>query len=254
MKISARVNTYNEEDNIAACLETLTWADEIVVVDSFSTDRTVEIARRYTDRVYQNKFVGYREQHDFGDSLCENDWVMVLDADERLTPEAREEILAIRVAGTPHSGFRIPRRTWYLDRWIRHSGWYPDHQLRLFRKSCGGWAGPPEHAACRVTGSVASLRGDILHFTRRSLKEHLEVLNRYTDIAAHDRSEKGRRGSFSSLLTKPPVAFLRSYVWRAGFLDGWAGLVIAYLAATYVAVREAKLLEIARGTAPTPPR
>lgn len=243
MKITARINTFNEEANLAAALESVAWADEILIVDSFSTDRTLEIARRYTERVVSYEFKGYGDKHNYADSLSTHDWVLALDADERVTPELRDAILALRGAGAACDGFRIARRTWYLNRWIRHSGWYPDYQTRLYRRAATRWEGEPPHEAPKVRGRVETLPGDLLHFTRRDLHEHIEVMNRYTDIAAAGRFAAGRRPSWRRLWLAPPWTFLRSYVFRQGFRDGLAGLIIAYLAAFYVHAKEAKLFE-----------
>lgn len=246
-KITARVNTRNEEDNIAAALESLLWADEIVVVDAHSTDNTVAVARRYTDKVVRHEFAGFGEQHSFADSICSHEWVFWLDADERLTPAARDAILALRQAGTDLDAFRLARRTWYLDRWIRHSGWYPDYQPRLYRRSRTRWLGEAPHAAPKVEGRMGTLPGDLLHFTRRNMREHIEVMNFYTDLAADARFAARRKASWSRLWLAPAATFWRSYVLKQGFRDGRAGLIIAWLAAAYVVTKEAKLYEHYRG-------
>lgn len=243
MKITARVNTFNEEDNIAAALESVAWADEILVVDSHSTDRTVEIARGLAHRVVSHEFASHGAQHNYADSLCAHDWVLVLDADERLTPELSVTIQEIRRQGTDLDGFRMARRAWYLGRWIKHSGWYPDWQTRLYRRAVTRWDGEPPHEEPKVNGRVARLPGDLLHYTRRSLHEHVEVMNRYTDLAAAARFRQGRTVSNLQLALAPPAVFFRSYVLKQGFRDGWPGLVIAYLAASYVHLKQAKLLE-----------
>lgn len=243
MKITARINTFNEAANIAAALESVAWADEILVVDSFSTDRTVEIARQYTERVVSYEFKGYGDKHNFADSLCRTEWVLALDADERVTPELRDSILRLRAAGADCDGYRIARRTWYLNRWIRHSGWYPDYQTRLYRRDATRWEGEPPHEAPKVRGRIGVLHGDLLHFTRRDLREHIAVMNTYTDMAAEGRFAASRRPSWTRLWLSPAWAFFRSYGLRQGFRDGLAGAIIAYLAAFYVHVKEAKLFE-----------
>lgn len=266
MKITARVNTFNEEDNIGAALESVSFADEIIVVDSFSTDRTVEVARRYTDRVVSHAFASHGAQHNYADSLCQYDWVLVLDADERLTPELAAAIRAILARGTDLDGFFMARRARYLGRWIRHSGWYPDWQTRLYRRAVTRWDGEPPHEAPKVAGRVARLPGDLLHFTRRSLHEHVAVMNHYTDLASAARFRQGRSVTNLQLALTPPWVFFQSYVLKQGFRDGWPGLVIAYLAASYVLIKHAKLLEKQRlgpgepdalgppaGTFPAPP-
>jgi hypothetical protein len=198
--------------------------------------------------VISYEFRGYGDKHNYADTLCTHPWVLALDADERVTPELRDEILAIKRVGTSLDGYRIPRRTWYLDRWIKHSGWYPDYQARLYRREVTRWEGESPHEAPKVTGAVGTLKGDLLHYTRRNLREHLEVMNRYTDISAKARFQAGKRISLWRLGLAPPWTFLRSYVFQRGFQDGVAGLIIAYLAAYYVHVKDAKLIELWRAS------
>ncbi len=249
--ISAIVITRNEEDHIASALATLEWAAEIVVVDSHSTDRTAEIARRFTPRVFSHEFAGYGAQYAFAQSQCRHDWVFWLDADERVTPELAAAIRALPAAGGADA-YRIARRTWYFDRWIRHSGWYPDYQVRLYRRAVTEWTRARVHAAPRVAGRVATLAGgDLLHHTRRSLREHIEVLNRYTDLAADELPETERAPSLARLSLAPAWTWLRSYLLRQGFRDGLAGFLIAGFAGFYVFAREAKRFE--RKRSPPPP-
>lgn len=247
MKISARINTFNEEDNIAAALESVAWADELIVVDSFSTDATAAIARRYTPRVIQHAFASHGAQHNFADSLCTHDWVLVLDADERLTPELSAALQQLRQqGGADADGYRMARRAWYLGRWIRHSGWYPDWQTRLYRRARTRWEGEPPHEAPKVAGRVATLPGDLLHYTRRNLREHAAVMNVYTDLASSAHRRDGKRVSNWDLISNPPWTFLSTYIFKQGFRDGWPGVVIAYLAAAYVLLKQAKQLEAER--------
>jgi len=265
VQITARINTFNEEDNIAAALASLAWADEILVVDSGSTDRTVEIARGLAHRVVSHAWESHGAQHTYADSIASHDWVLMLDADERLTPELAAAIQRVRREGPgDFAGFRMARRAWYLGRWIRHSGWYPDWQPRLYRRDLTTWGGEPPHEAPKVGGTVGTLPGDIIHFTRRSLHEHVAVMNRYTDLAAAARQRHGGRVGWLSFALAPPWTFFRSYILKQGFRDGWPGLVIARLAAIYVHLKQAKLLETqleiqrmsppaAGGTKPTQP-
>ncbi|MGH9468502.1 MAG: glycosyltransferase family 2 protein [Terriglobales bacterium] len=243
MKISARINTFNEEDNIAAALASVAWADECLVVDSFSTDRTVAIAKEQGARVVQHEFVSHGAQHTYADGLCTYDWVLVLDADERLTPELSASLQAVRAAGPTADGYRMARRAWYLGRWIRHSGWYPDWQTRLYRRAVTRWEGEPPHEEPKVTGRIARLSGDLLHYTRRNLREHATVMNYYTDLAAAAHQRRGGRVTPWQLAWAPCGAFVRSYFLKQGFRDGWPGLVIAYFATHYVLLKKAKQME-----------
>ena len=245
MKISASIIVRNEEENVAALCETLDWADEIVIVDSDSTDRTVEIARRYTDRVFNRPFQGYKDKHEFADSQTTGDWIFWIDADERVTPELRVAIEALRrrdPASLP-DGFRIARRTHYQGRWILHSGWYPDYQMRLYRKSASYWDGVAPHETARVKGSIETLPGEFLHYTKRDLSEHHHVLDSYTSLAADYLFRQGKKARGLDLLVLPLAAFLRTYIFKQGFRDGLPGLIIAMFTAYSVFLKYAKLWE-----------
>jgi glycosyltransferase involved in cell wall biosynthesis len=248
MKISATIITLNEEENIAAALESLAWADEIIVVDSESTDRTVEIARRYTERVVIQKWLGYAAQKNFASGQASHDWIFNLDADERLTPELQSQILSLKNAGlSTASAFEMPRRVFYLGRWIRYSGWYPDYKIRLYDRTRGQWQGKYVHESVRVEGQVGRLTGDLLHYTVRSASEHHQRLDRYTTLAAREAYENGRRASPSALFVTPIVTFLKSYILKRGFLDGIQGFAIACFAGHYVFLKNLKLWELQNG-------
>ena len=252
MKISATIIVYNEEANIAAVCETVSWADEIVVVDSNSTDRTVEISRRYTDRIFNREFRGYRDKHEFADAQTTGDWIFWIDADERVTPELRAALDALRhrdPASLP-DGFRIARRTYYLDRWIRHSGWYPDYQMRLYRKASSYWDGVPPHETARVRGRVETLDGELLHYTKPSLSEHHRVLESYATLSAAHLHQQGRRASWLDVYMRPLAAFFRTYILKLGFLDGIPGLIIAGFTAYGVFLRYAKVWELSHSRPP----
>jgi glycosyltransferase involved in cell wall biosynthesis len=249
MKISAKINVYNEEKNIDAVCETLTWADEIVIVDSNSTDRTVELARRYTDRISNIEFRGYKDKHVFSDSQTTGDWILWIDADERVTSELRASIEEVRQRdpATLPDGFRIARRTRYLDRWIKHSGWYPDYQMRLYRKAASYWDGVPPHETARVRGRVDTLKGELLHYTKHTLSEHHSLIDSYATLAAEYLHEQGRRVGWSDLMFRPIAAFLRTYIFKQGIRDGMHGLIIALFTAYGVFLRYAKVWEKSRG-------
>jgi len=245
-KVSVVIITKNEEAEIEACLESVSWADEIVVVDSHSTDRTVEIARRFTSRVETHDFVGFTEQKQMVTDLAEGPWILNLDADERITPELREEIESIVVAKRPEAGYRIPRLTWYVGKFVRHGMWYPDHKLRLFRKSAGRWVGGFVHESVHVDGEVGTLRHPILHYSFRTLDDHRATIDRFTRLGAQDLAAAGRGGAFIHLLVHPPATFIKSYLLRLGFLDGWRGLIIALYSARHSYLKYSRAREILR--------
>jgi glycosyltransferase involved in cell wall biosynthesis len=245
VKISAVLITYNEEANIEAALRSLEGiVSEIVVVDSFSTDLTVKIARRFTPKVFERKWTNYSDQKNYADGLASYPWILSLDADERLSPELREEIKALGPEEPACSGFSMPRRVYYLGRWIKHSGWYPDRKVRLFRKDRARWEGAYVHEDLVVDGEIRRLEGDILHFTYRNIADHLARINNFSDLGAQKLYAQRKKCRLRHLLLIPPGRFVKSYILRRGFLDGFAGLVIAVLNGYGIFVRYAKLREI----------
>ncbi len=245
MRISASIIVRNEEVNIDAVCQTVSWADEIIIVDSDSTDRTVDIARRHTDKVFNREFKGYKDKHEFADSQTTGDWIFWIDADERVTPELREsiEMLKERDPATLPDGFRIARSTQYLGRWIRHSGWYPDYQMRLYRKAASYWDGVSPHETARVRGRVETLPGEFLHYTKRNLSEHHRVLDEYTTLAAEYHIKKSKRVHGIDIFFLPIAAFIRTYIFKQGFRDGVPGLIIAMFTAYSVFLKYAKVWE-----------
>jgi glycosyltransferase involved in cell wall biosynthesis len=260
MKISATIITLNEAANIEKALKSLGWADEIIVVDSGSTDRTVEIAREFTDKVIVKDWPGYSAQKNFAAEQAANDWIFSLDADEQLSPHLISEISTLKgsesyvgqgsslssptARGPSVSGYEMPRLCYYMGRWIKHSGWYPDYKLRLYDRRAGCWEGNYVHESLCVRGKVQRLEGRLFHYTVRSASEHHQRMDRYTTLAAEEMHKKGERASATSLLISPAVGFIRSYLLRLGFLDGIAGLAIAYFAAHYAFLKQVKLWEM----------
>jgi len=245
VKISASIIVFNEEENIGALLETLDWVDEIVVVDSFSTDRTKEIVADYNARVYDREFKGYQDKHEFADAQTAGDWIFWVDADERVTPELRQAIekLKGKDQATLPDGFRVARKTQYLGKWIKHGGWYPDHQMRLYRKSASYWDGVAPHQTARVKGRTEVLPGELLHFTKRDLAEHHRVTNIYATLAAEHLAQKGHRAGSGKMFFSSVMAFLRTYLLKQGFRDGVQGMIIAMFTAYGVFLKYAKLWE-----------
>lgn len=253
--LTACIITFNEEDRIEDCLESVAFCDEIVVVDSHSSDRTRELAAARGARVIERDWPGHVRQKDFAVRQAANDWVLCIDADERVSDRLREEIVALRDQGFPRfAGWRMPRLSRYLGRWIRHGTWYPDLQLRLFDRRRGRWGGHDPHDRVELSGPVGRLRGDLLHDPYRSFAEHLATIDRYTSIMAEGLHARGRRARASDLLLRPAVRFLRFYVLRAGFLEGWRGLLLACLAAYYVHLKYAKLLVLEKAPKSAAPR
>jgi glycosyltransferase involved in cell wall biosynthesis len=243
--VSAIVVCLNEERNIGACLESLRWCDEIVVVDAFSSDRTVEISRQFTERVIQRAWSGYRDQKEFAHSRATKEWVLLVDADERVTRELQEEIRrTLQKDGGQYAGYAIPRLVFYLQRWWRRGGWYPDYDIRLFRRDRATWGGRDPHEKILVQGTVRRLQEPLQHFTYRDMTDHLERINRFTSIAARELRREGRRARVSDALFRPAARFFFSYVLKRGFLDGFAGFHVAVTAAMYVFLKYAKLWEL----------
>lgn len=242
--VSVTVITKNEATHIAAALESVSWADEIIVVDAESTDETVSVARGFTDRVFVRAWPGYVDQKNHAASLASHDWILSLDADELVVPALASEIRALVAGASPHVAYRIPRVSWYLGRWIRTTDWYPDHQLRLYDRRAARWTGRYVHEALTATGSVGQLHGELQHFPYRDIADHLETINRYTSDAARQMYEGGRRTHFLQLAGHPPLAFLRNYIVRGGFRDGVPGLIISGMNAYYVFLKFAKLWEL----------
>jgi glycosyltransferase involved in cell wall biosynthesis len=240
MRITATIVTLNEERNIARAIESLRCADEVVVVDSGSTDRTREIATRMGARVIEEPWRGYAAQKNFAACRAANDWILSLDADESLSEELAAEILGLKRDGARFDGYSFPRLAQYLGRWIRHGGWYPDRKLRLYDRRKAEWVGEYVHESVRVKGTTGQLQGNLLHFTCASLSEHLRTLDRYTSLAALEVAARGKSVSMRRLTLDPVWTFFRTYVLQRGFLDGRQGLAIAWMAALYTFLKYAK--------------
>jgi glycosyltransferase involved in cell wall biosynthesis len=240
MKISAAIIALNEERNISRVIESLRCCDEILVVDSGSTDRTTEIAAKHGARVVESRWRGYAGQKNFATEQCENDWVLSLDADESLSEALEAEIWQIKKNGPEYDAYTMPRLAQYLGSWILHSGWYPDRKVRLFDRRRAKWEGKYVHESVVVTGRIGHLESNILHFTCSSLSEHLKSMDHYTTLAAAEIIDEKRKIGLSQLLLDPPWTFFRAYVLKRGFLDGVEGLAIAYMAAFYNFLKYAK--------------
>jgi glycosyltransferase involved in cell wall biosynthesis len=241
LDLSVVIITQDEAENIAGALESVRWADDIVVVDSGSSDATLEIARRYTDRVTTRAWEGYGEQKNHATGLAAHDWVLSLDADERVSPELAEEIRALMLSAPPMQGYRIPRTTWYLGRWIRSTTWYPDHQLRLYDRRAARWNTRYVHESVTVDGRVGRLGSEIHHYTYRDLSHQLLTIDRYTTLAVKQMVSEHRRATVFDLIVQGPIAFGRNYVLKMGIRDGAPGLIVSVMNAYYVWLKFAKL-------------
>lgn len=240
MKISATIITFNEEARLPRALASTAFCDETIVVDSGSTDGTLDVARQAGARVLSRGWTGYADQKNFAATEAAHEWVLALDADEEVSPELRASIEALRESGPDHDGYRFPRLARYLGRWIRHSGWYPDAKVRLYDRRRGSWHGDYVHESIHVRGEVGELTGDLLHYTCDSLEDHRQRVERYTDLAAREIIENNQRVGWAKMLASPPWAFIRSYVLQQGFRDGQEGLMIARMAAVYSYSKYAK--------------
>lgn len=240
MKISATIITYNEERNIARAMESLRCCDEIIVVDSGSSDRTVELATNLGAKVIESPWPGYAKQKNFAAERAANDWILSLDADEALSEVLEAEIWHIKKKGPKYDAYVMPRLAKYLGQWIFHSGWYPDKKVRLYDRSKALWAGEYVHESVQVNGTIGQLEGRILHYTCDSFSEHLRTLDRYTTLAAEQIVAHRKRVTLWHLVVDPLWTFFRTYVLKLGFLDGFEGLSIAYMAAFYNFLKYAK--------------
>jgi len=245
MNISAVVITHNEEANIEECLASVSWAEDIVVVDAESADRTREVARRFTERVYEKPWEGYSQAKIYAISMAESQWVLSLDADERVTPELRDEIQSLEAeAGV--DGYLLPIKPLFLGRWIEHSGWYPGYKLRLFRKDRAYMTARKIHEGIRVEGSVGKLANPLLHYAYPTVKSYFSKFTRYTDLAAQELYQRGERASVGDIVLRPCYAFIKWYFLKRGFLDGLEGLVLCLFSSYYVLVKYVRLREMER--------
>lgn len=242
-KITTCVTAFNEEKRIGRCLESVSWTDEIVVVDSFSTDRTVEICNKFTNRVYRHKWLGYIGQKNLIKDMATHEWILFVDADEEVSPELKQEIISEldKQDHNEYAGYAFPRMVNFLGKWIKHGDWYPDIKLRLFKKDRGKCAGVEPHDQVIVDGKVKRLNGDLFHYTYENIDDHIAAVNKYSTLTAEGWFKQGKRCRMSDLVFRPPLRFLRCYLLRMGFLDGLQGLIVATTVAYGVFVKYAKL-------------
>lgn len=240
--IAALIITYNEEDNIGQCLETVKWCDEIILLDSYSDDKTVEIADQYTEKIYLRKFDDFASQRNYALGKVTSDWVLVVDADERVTEELKGEIDEILTAQDVLHAYKIPRKNYFLGKWIKYSGWYPDYTLRLFKNKGVSYSGKV-HEGIKIGVEEGKLRNPLLHYTYKDLDDYLEKINLYTTIAAEEMYNRGKKKGLPYILLRPVLEFIKKYFLNKGFLLGKQGLFLAIISAYYQFVKYIKLWE-----------
>ncbi|MBL7718112.1 MAG: glycosyltransferase family 2 protein [Flavipsychrobacter sp.] len=249
MKLSAAIITYNEERNIARCIESVKEiADEILVVDSHSTDNTVAIAESLGARVIKQAFLGYAAQRTFADNAAKNEWILMLDADEYLSPQLASGIAGIK-ASAAAPAYKFARLNRYNGKWIRHGTWYPDRKTRLYNRTKGTWQGGNVHEYWLPTDKavqVPVIKGDLFHDSFKSIADHVGKINKYTDLAAHDAVARGKTSSLVKVCLSPFWTFFTAYIIRLGFLDGYEGYLIARLSAYMTFLKYSKIRQYSR--------
>jgi len=240
-KISACIISFNEEKKIEACLQSLQpVVDEIIVVDSLSTDRTVEIAGKYTDRIFNQTFLGHIEQKNLAVDKASNDWILSLDCDERLSEQLQQSILAVKDKLDNADAYCMSRKTFYVYRWLDHC-WYPDIKTRLFNRNTSRWGGTNPHDHIETRGSnIVRLKGDIQHYSFDSISDHLQTIDKFTEIGADELIRKNKRFNILSPVTHASWTFIKLYFVKRGFLDGFAGLVVSVLSYMHVFIKYSK--------------
>lgn len=242
--ISILLPTFNSAATVRETLESVKWADEILIVDSFSTDRTLEIGREYGARIIQHEYLNSARQKNWAAPQCKHEWVLQIDTDETLEEGSREEIEAALQSGETVDAFRLPRKNHVLGRWMRHAGIYPDYQTRLFRRDQGRWIEREVHAHVVVPGEVGNLKRHIMHFGMPNLSKQLRNLDRYTRYEADELRKQGIRFGWSRVILRPWLVFLHRYFWLRGFLEGWRGLILCGYFGIYDFLSQAKLWEL----------
>ena len=245
-KLSVTIITKNEEENIERCLRSIKWADEIIVVDSGSTDNTIAICNNYKCKVYSINWLGFGKTKQYAVDRTSNEWVFSIDADEEVTPELKSSILEVLQKNPQTAGFRTSRRSFYVDKWIKYSGWKKDAPLRLFRKSKGGFNKKEVHESIEVNGKISSLKGKMLHYTYPTIASHIEKMNRYAELNISKQYKPGKRYSVLGAIIRGKWKFTKMYFFQGGFLDGRTGFILAVNSAFGVYLKYIKLWERAK--------
>lgn len=242
-KVTVTIITKNEAAHIGPAIESVRWADEIIVVDCGSTDDTVALARQHGARVEHRDWTGWVDQKTYAHSLAAHDWILSLDADERVTPELAAEIQALLGSEPPLLGYRMPRVGFMLGRWIRTTDYYPDYQLRLYDRRAGRWEGDYVHESVKLDSPRGQLKGELLHYSYSDLEDQAARINRYSTLGADKLYARHSRAGLVAVVFQAPAAFLRSYILRWGFMDGMAGFILSVMSAYSVFLKYAKLWE-----------
>jgi glycosyltransferase involved in cell wall biosynthesis len=241
MKLSVIIITLNEENNLRRCLESVKWADEIILVDSGSADGTKKIAAEYGAKIFDVEWKGFGPAKEFALAKAKGEWALSIDADEEVSAPLAQEIRRIINDNASYDGFLIPRRTMFLGKWIKHCGWRPDRVLRFFRRKSGKFDSAVVHEAVKINGTVGTLKGELLHYSYPDFDAVLRKYNLYSVLGARKMHEAGKKASLFDLTVKPPAAFVKHYVVKLGFLDGWRGLLISAMTAATVFMKYANL-------------
>jgi glycosyltransferase involved in cell wall biosynthesis len=244
--LSVAIITYNEERNIRDALESVKWADEIVVVDSLSTDKTLDICKEYTDKTISVEWSGFSSQKNRAINLTTHPWVLVLDADERVSDDLKAEIVRTITDPDAVDGYFIARKNYFSKKWIRHGGWWPDFTLRLFKREKGAFEEREVHEAIKVEGDTETLENPILHYTYSSIDDFFVRMEKYSGLAAKEFHKSSRRASLFDLIFRPPATFIRMYFIRLGILDGYYGIILAYLYSVYTYKKYSKFRKLTR--------
>ena len=247
MKITTVIITLNEEQNIGRCLESVRdFSDEIVVIDSLSTDKTEEICNGYGARFVKQKWLGYSGQKNLGNEMATNDWIFSIDADEAVSDELKKSILELKSKDVSDDKvFIVKRLTNYCGKWIRHCGWYPDSRIRLWNRQVGHWVGDI-HEVIEFQGDTEkiTLKGDLHHYSYKNIEDHIRIANKYTSLIAQEKFKKGKRSSFVKMYLSPPFAFVRDFIFKGGFLEGKRGFAICRINAFSTYLKYLKLWEL----------
>ena len=241
-KISVTIITKNEEKNIGRCLESLKWADEIVVVDTDSDDRTVEICKQYTDRVFTETWHGYGKQKNICAAKTQNRWILNIDSDEVVTPESAEEIQKVMKEGPQYPVYHLPRKNYFGDRWVRFGGWYPDRILRLYDKEKVAFSETQVHERLAPDENTGSLKNALIHYSYSDREDYIQRQDRYSTLYAQEKISNGFRANWTHLYLRPPFAFFKNYILKQGFMDGYLGFFLAKISVSYTHQKYAKTI------------